>query len=169
MSDLIVVFRIGLLTLVLFIFLCVVRIFDEKTFLLVQAFVASFFLFLVLKLFSKKFHNDWLKDSFLYSAVVFFLLIFLVMNIDRSRSIHIYEQVYQATSADIYELEEIANYLKFTTDEYTDFMQRISEQESLGGFIIEGESIRETKIGTSVRLFSRQIARLANLSNYPKY
>jgi hypothetical protein len=155
--------------LVLFMFLCVMRIFDKNTFLLVQSLVASLFLFLVLKLFSKKFHNYWLKDAFLYSAVVFFLLIFLVMNIDRSRSIHVYEQVHQATSANIYELDEIANYLKFTADEYTAFTQRINEQKDLGGFIIEGDSIRETKIGASIRLFSRQIARLANLSNYPKY
>jgi hypothetical protein len=102
----------------------------------------------------------------MYSMLVFFFLIFILMNIDRSRSIIIYEQINRAKTSNITKVEEIAKLLNIRGEDYNSFQQRLLEQESLGGLTIKQGFVKETLIGKSIRLFSRLVARMAHLKGY---
>lgn len=166
MRDFIILFRLSILCLFTFIALCFIRIIDSNTFLLTQIFFLSFLLYLVMKFLAKFSFFVFAKESLMYSMLVFFFLIFILMNIDRSRSIIIYEQINRAKTSNITKVEEIAKLLNIRGEDYNSFQQRLLEQESLGGLTIKQGFVKETLIGKSIRLFSRLVARMAHLKGY---
>lgn len=162
-----VLLRLGLLTFSSFVVFCFIRIFDNNTFIFIQVFFLSVLLYVFLKITSYKRYQLWMDNALLYSLLVFFSLIFFLMNVDRSRSIHIYERIHFAASARIENVEGIAEYLDLRGEELIAFKQRLYEQENLGGFTIKSNIVKETRFGAAIRVFSRTVAKMANLNGYP--
>jgi hypothetical protein len=99
--------------------------------------------------------------------IIFIFLSFLILNVDRSRSVYLLKWVEMSSSAGITE-EELSNRMGFTKIEKSDFRQRINEQISSGTIRLDEDKLKLTLSGTVLTKFFNFLANFENLKGYPK-
>lgn len=158
-------------TFIAFIFLAILRLFDDTTFsflqiLLVTMLVAIFVYglsFIPLSRFTAVFHGRELAIT----LVVFTILSFTVLNIDRSRSFYLLKWVSIAGNTGT-STADIAEKYNLTGQDFIDIRQRIEEQKESGSITEVDGKLKLTFLGKLIVNISTFTANFANLSGYPR-
>lgn len=159
-----------LLTILAFIFLAFWRLFDSKTFtfhqiILVCVTMGSFiYLFTFFK--SGRIARTLLGKELAAILLIFTILSFLILNVDRSRSVYLLKWVEMSASSGI-SSAELSDRIGFSRIERVDFEQRIDEQIHSGTIKLDGEKLKLTLVGSVLTRFFDFLARVENLKGYP--
>jgi hypothetical protein len=160
----------GFLTAFAFILLALWRVFDSNTFTFHQIILiclvigASIYFF---TFFGKGGIARILSGKELAAILIIFtFLSFLILNVDRSRSVYLLKWVEMSSSSGISE-EELSNRIGFSKIEKSDFKQRINEQISSGTIRLDQDKLKLTLSGTLLTKFFNFLAKFENLKGYP--
>jgi hypothetical protein len=157
------------ITLLAFSVLAFIRFFDSETFLFTQLLVLSVFFLFFLYLYTTK-RQDRLSKilqgrELVSVLVVFTVLSFLLLNIDRSRSVYLLKWVSTSESFQL-RSQEFLNLHANSGIEIRDLQQRLTEQESIKTITVSDEGVELTTFGRFIIKTSYFVARFQNLKGF---
>ena len=156
-------------TLIGFCVLAIVRRFDSGTFLFIQISALSVLLVFSLYLFSSNFHGKLasiVRGRELVSVLVMFtILSFSLLNIDRSRSVYLLKWISVAESPTLTPKVFIDSHAQSEQD-IRDLTQRLHEQEALGSVSLDLDSLKLTALGQIIVKSSYFLARFESLDGF---
>ena len=156
-------------TLIGFCSLALLRLFDSETFLFIQVMALSGILVLGLYLFSSNFHGNFgsiVRGRELVSVLVMFtVLSFSLLNIDRSRSIYLLKWISVSQSSALTPKLFIDSHAQSEQD-IRDLTQRLHEQEALGSVSLDSNSLNLTLLGQYIVTSSYFLAKFENLNGF---
>ncbi len=154
-----------------FILLAAIRSFDSNTFSFIQILVVTLLIgsvvYCIPHIKKGKLSQLIVSRELAIILIVFTLLSFCILNIDRSRSFYVTKWV-QLSGDKGTTLEEISTKYDLSPQDVKDISQRISEQIQSGTLILEGDRLYLSKIGKALVFVSTQISNFENLRGYPK-
>ena len=157
------------ITMIGFCLLALFRLFDPNTFLFIQILILSIVLLLTLYAYAAKHKNRLgvtLQGRELISIVIMFtLLSFSLLNIDRSRSVYLLKWVSVSEKSKLNPQEFIDSRAKSELD-VQDLTQRLSEQESIRTISIHADKIELTLLGRFIVWTSNFVGSFQNLKGY---
>lgn len=148
----------------------VIRIFSTGTFLFLQIIFVSMLLLVLLYLVPhSKFSAKWIKGTEIYLVVFAFTMTsFLLLNIDRSRSVYLLKWVDSARPTGL-TFEQIENKGALAELGKTSLRQRIEEQVQSRTFYVDSsERVHTTGSGHLLNQFFSVLARALSLNGYIK-
>ena len=157
------------ITMIGFCLLALFRVFDPNTFLFIQILILSIVLLLTLYAYTAK-RKNWLGVTLqgreLISIVIMFtLLSFSLLNIDRSRSVYLLKWVSVSEKSKLNPQEFIDSRANSELD-VQDLTQRLSEQESIRTISIYADKIELTLLGRFIVCTSNFVSSFQNLKGY---
>ena len=156
-------------TLIGFCVLAIVRLFDSRTFLFIQILALSGLLVFSLYIFSSNFHGNLasiVRGRELVSVLVMFtILSFSLLNIDRSRSIYLLKWISVSESSTLTPKVFIKSHAQSDQD-IRDLTQRLHEQEALGSVSLESDSLKLTSLGQIIVTSSYFLAKFESLDGF---
>ena len=157
------------LTIIGFCFLALIRLFDPNTFLFVQILILSILLLITLYAYTAKRKGRLgvtLRGKELISVVIMFtLLSFSLLNIDRSRSIYLLKWISVSEKSELSSQEFIDSRANSKLD-VQDLTQRLNEQKSIRTISIHDDQIKLTSFGRIIVWTSSFVGSLQNLKGY---
>jgi hypothetical protein len=156
-------------TLIAFWLLAIFRFFDSKTFLFIQILILSVLLLFSLYIYAVK-RQDRLSQALrgreLISVLVMFtILAFSLLNIDRSRSVYLLKWISITEKSNVTSQEFISSHSNSELD-VRDLTQRLNEQEALKSITISKDRINLTVFGRFIINASYLIAKFQNLKGF---
>jgi len=156
-------------TLIGFCILAIVRLIDSETFLFIQILALSGLLIFSLYLFSSNFHGylgSIVRGRELVSVLVMFtILSFSLLNIDRSRSIYLLKWISVSESSSLTPTVFINSHAQSEQD-IRDLTQRLHEQEALGSVSLDSDSLNLTALGQIIVTSSYFLAKFESLDGF---
>lgn len=156
-------------TLIGFCILAIVRCFDSGSFLFIQILVLSVLSVFSLYLFSINFHGNLasiVRGRELVSVLVMFtILSFSLLNIDRSRSIYLLKWISVSESSILTPNAFIDSHAQSEQD-IRDLTQRLHEQEALGSVSLDSDSLKLTALGRIIVTSSYFLAKFESLDGF---
>lgn len=147
------------------------RRFDTKTFSFLQIIFVTIFVaalvYVLSQIQSNKFNLIFRGRELTIILIVFTLLSFAVLNIDRSRSFYLIKWVSISGNNGI-SIEDIAKKYGLSGQDLRDLGQRVKEQKESGSIVEEEGKLHLTLFGKFVANVSTLIANFASLSGYPR-
>jgi hypothetical protein len=145
------------------------RQFDTETFIFLQISAVSILIaILCYALSESKYLSRFLHHNELVVALIPFILVsFLLLNIDRSRSIHLLKWVGSNQNSGT-TLEQLRTVKNLTPSEFSAIQQRISEQEQSGTIVENKSKIQLSYWGQCMLKIIEAVARFENLTGYFK-
>ena len=157
------------ITMIGFCLLALIRLFDPNTFLFIQILILSILLLITLYTYTAKSKNKMsiiLRGRELVSIVILFaLLSFSLLNIDRSRSVYLLKWVSISEQSELTSQEFIGSRANSKLD-VRDLTQRLNEQKSIGTISIRGDRIELTTMGRFIVRLSNFASSFQNLKGY---
>ena len=158
-------------TFLSFALFAIIRHFDKKTFSFLQIiFVTLLIALLVYTLssipmnrFTTLFHGRELAIT----LIVFTILSFTILNIDRSRSFYLLKWVSISGEAGTTTSDMARNY-NLSGQDLDDIKQRVDEQKESGTIVQDAGKLRLTLLGKLIVNISTFTAKFTNLSGYPR-
>ena len=158
-------------TCIALIFLAILRQFDDVTFLFLQILFITILVailvyglsFIPLSRFTAVFHGRELAIT----LIVFTLLSFTTLNIDRSRTFYLLKWVSIAGEAGT-STTDMAKKYNFSGQDIIDIRQRVEEQTESRSIVEVDGKLKLTLLGKLIVNTSTFIANFANLSGYPR-
>jgi hypothetical protein len=156
-------------TVIGFCLLAFVRLFDPDTFLFIQILILSILLLITLYAYTAKRKGRLsvtLRGRELISVVIMFtLLSFSLLNIDRSRSVYLLKWVSVSEKTGLTSQEFIDSHANSKLD-VRDLTQRVREQKSIRTISIHDDQIKLTSLGTIIVWTSNFAGSFQNLKGY---
>ena len=158
-------------TAIAFIFFALIRKFDTDTFSFLQIIMVSIliaiFVYTLSNLGHKRISSIFYGRELPIVLIVFTLLSFAVLNIDRSRSLYLIKWVSFSGDQGISTAELAVKY-NLSSQDFSDLSQRIREQKESGTLVESEGKLHLTRVGNAIAAVSTFIANFASLSGYPK-
>lgn len=159
-----------LLTILAFVLLAIWRHYDSQTFSFQQIIFICLFMGMAiygLTMFGRGKYASLLVGKELATILLIFtVLSFLILNIDRSRSFYLLKWVEISSSSGI-SADELSSRIGFSKIERADIEQRIEEQVSSGTLKIDQGKMKLTILGRTLTSIFNFIAKFENLKGYP--
>jgi hypothetical protein len=156
-------------TVIGFCLLAFIRLFDPNTFLFIQILILSILLLITLYAYTAKRKGrlgETLRGRELISVVIMFtLLSFSLLNIDRSRSVYLLKWVSVSEKSELTSQEFIESRANSNLD-VQDLTQRLNEQKSIRTISIDDDQIKLTPLGTIIVWTSNFAGSFQNLKGY---
>lgn len=157
------------ITIIGFCLLAFIRIFDPNTFLFIQILILSILLLITLYSYTTKRKGKLgvtLRGRELISVVIMFtLLSFSLLNIDRSRSVYLLKWVSVSEKSELTSQEFINSRANSKLD-VRDLTQRVQEQKSIRTISIYEDQIKLTSLGKIIVWTSNFAGSFQNLKGY---
>jgi energy-coupling factor transporter transmembrane protein EcfT len=158
-------------TAISFVLFALIRKIDTDTFSFLQIIMVTFLIavfvytlsFLGYRNFSSIFHGRELTIV----LIVFTLLSFAVLNIDRSRSFYLIKWVSISGEKGI-STAELADKYNLSSQDFSDLSQRVREQKESGTLFESKGKLHLTRAGKAIASVSTFIAGFASLTGYPR-
>jgi hypothetical protein len=159
------------LTLVSLLILAFVRFFDNSTFLFLQLLLITFLISLLIYglsgISSHRLKIDLRGRELAITSIVFLMLSFSVLNIDRSRSFYLIKWIsisgHQGTTT-----TQISDKYNLSPQDAKDLAQRVKEQKESRTIVEVDGKLHLTLLGKVIVTVSSWIAQLTNLNGYPR-
>jgi len=157
-----------MVSILAFILLCIWRLFADGDFIFIQIVWISLLIYLTLLFpFSKRIFIDGFQ-RLVISLIVFSILSSLLLNIDRSRSVHLLKWTKEVGISRVVTAESIINYKHFPSADLSPIGQRLEEQSQLGTLDKSGSGYSLTLFGRLIVGLSEAVSKLASLNGYKK-
>ena len=160
----------AILTVLAFLILAIWRQFDSTTFSFQQILLTSFVLGIGIYIFTffsrSKLSKILMGKEMAAVLLIFTVLSFLILNVDRSRSVYLLKWI-EMSSSDGISSEELSQRLGFSKVERADIEQRIKEQISSHTLTRANDKIKLTSTGRFLTKFFDVLAKFENLKGYP--
>lgn len=158
-------------SLLAFLVLALIRLFDSKTFSFIQIILVTSLIGIVTYTFSFMSNGTFgklLKNrEIAITLIVFTLLSFSILNIDRSRSFYLTKWVHISQERGT-TVDELVQKYDFSRQDYQDLLQRVEEQKQSGTIVESDGRLKLTSLGKIVVRISTLIAKVENLNGYPE-
>ena len=156
-------------TLLAMLVIAVWRQFDTNTFIFLQILLVTLLIAILCYALSENIYlKKFLHQNELVAALIPFVIVsFLLLNIDRSRSIYVVKWVGANQNVGV-TLEELRTSKNLTPSEFSAIQQRISEQVQSGTLIEADSKIRLTARGKFMLKVIETVAKIENLTGYSK-
>lgn len=156
-------------TLLAMLIIAIWRQFDTQTFIFLQILAVSILIAILCYALSEtKYLSKFLHQNELVAALIPFVLVsFLLLNIDRSRSIYLLKWVGSNQNSGT-TLEQLRTVKNLTPSEFSAIQQRISEQEQSGTIVEKNSNIQLSLRGQFMLKIIEAVARFENLTGYFK-
>lgn len=158
-------------SIIAFLLLALVRHFDSSTFSFIQIILVTILLagiIYVSSFFAKhKIFGVLHNRELAVILIVFTILSFSILNIDRSRSFYLTKWV-QISGEHGTTVDEIISKYNFSTQDANDLLQRVNEQKQSGTIFESDGRLKLTAVGMFIVGVSTFIASFENLNGYPK-
>jgi len=156
-------------TLIAMLVIAVWRQFDTNTFIFLQILLVTLLIAILCYVLSEnKYLKKFLHQNELIAALIPFVIVsFLLLNIDRSRSIYVVKWVGANQNVGV-TLEELRTSKNLTPSEYSAIQQRINEQVQSGTLVEADSKIRLTVRGKIMLKIIEAVAKIENLTGYSK-
>ena len=155
-------------SVMLFFLLFIWRLYSTRIFLFIQILLCTVFIYLVLIYFSRSKLTFFYRRELVSTLIAFLICSFLLLNIDRSRSIYILKWVSIYQGNDFVSVDQISKNLEFSTSETEALKQRAGEQKQTLMMTSKGSGLRLTSMGEFFIKICSALARLFNLNGYLK-
>jgi hypothetical protein len=158
-------------TLVAFLALAVVRFFDNSSFLFLQVLLITLLIALLIYglsgISSHRFKIDLRGRELAMTSIVFLVLSFSVLNIDRSRSFYLIKWI-SISSHQGATITQISEKYNLSAQDSKELAQRVEEQKESRTIVEVDGKLQLTLLGKVIVTVSSWIAHLTNLTGYPR-
>lgn len=169
--DLITVVLSVFFSMISFLFLAIIRSFDANTFLFLQILVVTLLILLMVYGLSLapvgRFAKSLRGRELAIALVVFMLLSYSVLNIDRSRTFYLNKWISVSGQQGI-TVEHLAKKYNLSPQDFDDLAQRVGEQKESRTIVEIDGRLHLTLLGKIIVAVSSFIAQLTNLNGYPR-
>lgn len=145
------------------------RFFDIKTFIFIQIFISSLFLLSILYLlrYSRVNLKSFNGNEMINIILGMLLVLFLILNIERSRSIFLLKWV-EAAGKNGITISELSIQKDLSKSDLNAIVQRVEEQDQTGFLFTKNERIYITSSGKILVSFFTIIAKIEHLEGYKR-